>query len=334
MIYSRQIWVSACGIAVFVAAITDACVSIADDEVLTLNPTASAVFADAVIPYSIVVEGVGNRAALLGWTFAISGRTVASGEVDVAAGNVRISLPVPPLKAGVTLDSILHLVAQIDGKENAVADKQITIFPKDAFSPLRSIAERVGVAVYDPSKTTTEILRQSGLPLMILRSLEAIESTEAQLVLVGEGLAADRYTALPKVMANAASNGKCVVCLPATSGHWQIPELSGDVPRVHSVSLCREEGIRSLDKQFNIAGWADSAEIVSGGILIEARGKSLQGKVTTGPAAWRWIEIDYVGGGKVIYCGYRLIGAWESNPTPRYVLARLLERMPLPEPAK
>ena len=334
MFHLRQIWVSACGIAVFVAAMTDVCVSIADDDVLTLNPTASALFADAVVPYSIGVEGVGNRAVVLGWAFAISGRTVASGEVDVPAGNARISLPVPPLKAGVTLDSVLHLVAKIDGKEGAVADKQITIFPKDAFSPLRSIAERVGVAVYDPSKTTSEILRKSGLPLISLRSMEAIESAEAQLVLVGEGMAADRYTALPKVMANAASNGKCVVCLPAASGHWQIPELSGDVPRVRSVSLCRDEGIRTLDKRLSIAGWADGAEMVSGGILIEARGKSLQGKVTTGPAAWPWIEIDYVGGGKVIYCGYRLIVAWESNPTPRYVLARLLERMPLPVPAK
>ena len=130
------------------------------------------------------------------------------------------------------------------------------------------------------------------------------------------------------MLANAwsASPRKAVI------GSFQV--LRATYPLVRSVSLQRGNAVMALDKRLDLTTWSDHHPIVAGGITIESRGKLLQGRVASGPATWPWIEMDYASGGKVIYCGYPLMSAWETNPTPRYIVARLLERVPLPEPEK
>ena len=111
----------------------------ADEDVLSFAHSASALFADTIAPYSVNIEAGNVQPTSIGWTFTLSGRTVASGESEVDANRVaQFKLPIPPVKPGASLDGALHVVARVNDKDLGNTDKQITVFPKDAFSPLRS----------------------------------------------------------------------------------------------------------------------------------------------------------------------------------------------------
>ncbi len=42
---------------------------------------------------------------------------------------------------------------------------------------------------------------------------------------------------------------------------------------------------------------------------------------------WPWVEVEYVDGGKLIFCQFELSRHWDDCPTPRYLFARILESL-------
>jgi hypothetical protein len=300
-------------------------------ELLLIEPW-SAQFAGRVVEYHATLRNAQQSTPAIGWSLMVGGRTVAAGQTDApqpGQSDVVIKLPVPAVKPGVALDAELRLAARIDAQSVTLV-RQLAIFPADAFSPLRLHAERLGIVLFDPAKTTAKTLTEAGLPFKTVRTAEALEATDARLLLIAEGLPADRYNNLPAVLCSAAAKGHTAICLAPSSGRWKLPQLSGEDPEVESVAIERGTAIKRLDKRLDAAPWPgrQHQEISSSGLVFKPKSTILEGQVKSSSDSWPWVELKYRSGGRVVFCGYRLMAAWDTNPTPRYMLARLIEQLP------
>jgi hypothetical protein len=55
------------------------------------------------------------------------------------------------------------------------------------------------------------------------------------------------------------------------------------------------------------------------------REAGVTGEIDTRRQGWPWVDIDYPADGRLVLCGFPIIGHWESGPTPRYLLAAILD---------
>jgi hypothetical protein len=67
--------------------------------------------------------------------------------------------------------------------------------------------------------------------------------------------------------------------------------------------------------------------VVASTLALKAEDGAVVAEVGSGADGWPWLEAEYpTRTGRLIVCGFALFGkAWDAGPTPRYLLARLLE---------
>jgi hypothetical protein len=258
------------------------------------------------------------------WSLIIADRTVMSGTARIAAdGTSEIKLTLPPVKPGVVLDATLRLSSA--AALEAQLDKSLAIFPADAFSSLPGLQE-LEITLFDPTKTTADVLTKTGLPITQVRTAEALRTSKSRFIVIGEGVPADRHADLPQVLMDILTAHRTILCLAPASGHWRLPMWSGAEQALGSITLRRGDAIRELNKRFDFATWPGAEHTIEGGLVLETVRGQFGARMAEGSATWPWVETNGAAGGRVIYCGFGLIKHWEATPVPRYILAELLQR--------
>ncbi len=62
--------------------------------------------------------------------------------------------------------------------------------------------------------------------------------------------------------------------------------------------------------------------------MVDSDRGQVVARVVEGDAGWPWLEVGFSAKrGKLIVCGFGLVKKWDAGPTPRFLLARLLDYM-------
>ncbi|HTU19799.1 MAG TPA: hypothetical protein VMG10_17180 [Gemmataceae bacterium] len=268
------------------------------------------------------------------WNLTREGRTLARGEVGLAAGPdkpalVKVAVTIPPVKNGVVLEAklTLSLVADKENKAAVSQERTIWIFPEDPFYLHSKWLKELKIHLFDPEKKTLKVLEKAGVPFDEVGNVESIAELKEGVLVVGEGVSFKESSALPELLLQAAARGLPVLCLAPTEGTLPIPGVDkGKGPLPGSLAWRRPEVIGEIDKRLDARSWL-GGEMIASTISLTAGEGMVQGEIA--PAGgWPWMEASYSEThGRLVICGFAIIRQWEAGPTPRFLFERLLERV-------
>jgi len=289
----------------------------------------SSVFGATPVDFHFDVKGANRPRLHAGWAFTIGRRTVASGVAEIPPGAeappaVSIHLDVPPVKDGVVLPALLTVTVSegAGGKAVASREKPLWIFPHNPFADRARWLKGLGMTLFDPANTTAEAFEKMGIPFQPARDVDAVAALKEGTLVIGEGVSFAEQRGLAEAMAALAARGVPILCLAPSDGAIPIP----DAGAARSIMLRRADVIAALDKRLDAEGWPGDGELIAGGLVLKADGDRPIGEFVAGRVGWPWLEVGYPGRkGKLVVCGFGLLSHWEAGPTPRFLLARMLE---------
>jgi len=270
----------------------------------------------------------------VGWAVAYKQRTLVRRELAFAVGPakeqaLRIHVAVPDVRPGVIVPLTLS-VAFTDGDGTAAShEKQLWVFPRDPFTDRRQWLKGLGIRLFDPEGRTGKVLEAMKIPFAATANPETLLAVDRGLILIGEGLSFDDYRGVPEIMARAAAKGLPVLCLAPSGGELPVPGAeAAALPAPSRIVLRRRDVIADLDKRLDRDGWPPDGEIVASSVALTADRRIVAARVARGQGGWPWLELHYPAGrGRLLLCGFAIIRKWDTGPAPRFLFARLLERL-------
>jgi hypothetical protein len=302
------------------------------------------VFADKEYVFHVQVSAQDRFEGVLGWRFTCENRTIASREarVTIDAGGlqvVAISLQVPQVKEGVIMSSRLSVTAMRNGenKPAGTAEKDIYIFPADAFAYRHELLEKLNIHLFDPGKKTGDVLTAAKVPFRQVNSTDSFTGITNGILLIGEGCSFKDYRGLGEQATKVAARGVPVLFLAPSGGEMQITGVGeSDLPVPQSVRLRRSDAIRALDKRLDSESWPPDGAIVRTSMKPKGERGPIMFEAAQNADGWPWIEMDFSPAnaskekamhGRLVLCGFGIIAKWDSTPVARYLLARILEHL-------
>jgi hypothetical protein len=269
----------------------------------------------------------------VGWAFAIDGVVVARREVNVTAAadrpaTVTVRYPLPAVRNGVVLRGQLGVrILGPDGKERASVDKTVWIFPEDPFAGREEWLKARKITLFDPAKTTAPVWKKAGIPFEEQENAAALGDLREGMLVIGEGVSLKGEPSLAETMLKVAGRGLPVLCLAPAEGVLPLPK---SIQGVAEVTLRRRSIITRIDKRLDDAAWPANGQVVFSSLVLSAEESTVAAEVVRGPRqeGWPWLELGFEKTrGRLLVCGFGILEHWGAGPTPRFLLARLLERM-------
>jgi hypothetical protein len=250
------------------------------------------------------------------------------GEAPLGGGaKAKMELTFPEVNPGVVLKTRLRISLVNDANGNVVAtqEKTIRIFHPNPFADRAKVLKDLKIALYEPDPTgkTAAALKGLEIPFEEERNLAALEERKDTIVVVGEGVSFKEEVGLAEALIKLAARGTTVICLAPSAGTVPIPgtEQGHD----EDVSFFRRSIITKLDKRLDHEAWGDG-KVIASTLALRAVENSVVGEVIAGPGGWPWLQVDYPPTkGRLIVCGFAVVGRWQASPTPRYLLAKMIE---------
>ena len=271
----------------------------------------------------------------LGWSLSVFGRTVARGETLVdarldKAARVAISLDVPPVSKGQILPA--DLVVELYGPDRAavaVLEKRLWVCSDDPFAGQTKWLGGLQIRLFDPAGKTREVFRKASIPFSQTGEVDSLVGLQDAMLVVGEGVSLKAYRGLPRMMIEAAGRGVPVLCLAPGDGRIRLPggadaELSG----ADRLIFRQPSVIRDLDKRLDAHAWPPGGSVASCNLALASHGGQITADVVEPGEGWPWLGVGFPRRrGKLIVCCFALVEKWDAGPVPRFLLARLLERL-------
>ena len=325
--------------AIFVAVLFSTATVTAEDDAPTLEPreTWTNAFADKQVELRFTVKTAKEWKGRAEWSLAAENdRTLTRGEADLTAAadkpaELIVKLRTPEVKPGVVLKTRLRVRLFVGGNPKPVAthERTLWIFPDDPFVHRRAWVKGLKITLFDPEKTTAEALKKLEVPFDELNNVAALGELKDGFLLVGEGVSFKDFPDLAEALTRTAANGLPVLCLAPAAGVFPVPGAAGvKGPQPRAVTWRRREHIGVLDERLDAAAWLPDGKVVVSTLALKAEDGVVVAEVGRGDD-WPWFEAEFpTKTGRFIVCGFGLFGkSWDAGPTPRYLLARVLETM-------
>ena len=294
----------------------------------------SCVFADSILGIPVQLQAAEDIAGRLAASLMLGRDVIGRQEVAVAVSRERVTdivlkFELPEGRAGVILDCRLELVwIDATGRERATQRQAITIFPPDPFAHRRAWLTRLNLHVYDPDGASLAVFDALAIPYRRVTNPDALAHTGGGVLIIGEGLSLREHRGLFEIVARAARAGTPVLMLAPASGSFRLPgQDDDDAHEKPEALLLRERDIiRELDKRFDSAYWADGVSVAASRFRLDVHG-GRPAFLIDPDHGWSWMELKWEGGRRMSICGFAIVRDWEASPVPRYLFARMLERV-------
>jgi hypothetical protein len=303
-------------------------------SVLVPREAWSTYFASApvALTYDAAVAANGLTAQ---WTLAVDRKTIGSGaaqvEAEGAGSKVSLRFDAPEVRDGLPLEAVLAITLRGANRRDPIETRQRTLwfFGEEAFVDRQQWLEEREVTLFDPRGGTAEMLAGLSIPFVATKNVEQLANLAKGMIVVGEGVSAREYRGLPIALQKAAAAGRPVLWLAPTGGTFAIPgAATADLPRPARVMLAGTEIIAELDKRLDAQAWPADGGLVASSLLIRGEGRTALVEAVANDQGWPWLEVTYpTMPGRLIVAGFGLNDHWEAGPTPRYLLARMLDRL-------
>jgi hypothetical protein len=307
----------------------------AAQEKISLEPQQkwSNVFGGKEVDFTFRVSGPFQGRA--SWNFSLNQRTLASREVPITSApgkpaDLVVHLDLPKVKDGLSLKTrlLVSIYAQGSNPPAATLEKTLWIFPANPFAGQAQWLRVLKITLYDPPGTTARVFKEMDIPFVEARDLEALNAVRAGTVIIGEGVSFQEQRVLPELIVKLAARGLPVLCLAPSDGILPIPVAQdAGLRRPEGFSIRRQNIITRLDKRLDAEEWP-GGKVVLSSVALKGDGAATVGEAIQGKEGWPWMEIDFpTARGKVIVCGFGLMSNWDASPAPRFLFARILERL-------
>lgn len=267
------------------------------------------------------------------WQYAAGARTLARGEdtLQLAPGRPGVfELPIefPPVREGVVFATRM-VISIVDGNNEPLAtyEQPIWLFPEDPYADRRQWVEGLDIHLYDPEDATVECFEEAKIPYTRITNSNVLTEFEGAILIVGSGTSLSKNRGLTDNLMKLAQRGVRVICIAPVDGEFPWPTRE-EFPELAGMQFSSKQAIRDLDKRLspNFDSLADPAE-ARNTVTLESRRGQLRVNLAEAPEGWPWWQVRFDNDGTCILCCFDLIQHWNSSPTPRYMLAALLEKL-------
>jgi hypothetical protein len=330
---------------------------VAEGESLTRPIAWTTAFAEeeVKIVFKVVAE-VPVKGQLL-WSLSTSEELVIlRGEIPCdAAAELEVSLQLPTVKPGVVFETLFAARLHRDGEREPVAtyETPLHIYPRNPFHDQLETLKKRELKLFDPAGNTAKILTAAEVPFEQIFNVSAIGELKTGELLIGEGISFREERSLGELLVQAAGRGVPVLCLAPSAGELELPRPSDKPPGSVAVTFERGAFVRRLDKRFDDKFWMQHPVAAVNSMTTGGRAPQLLIEMEAGDTGWRWLELQVASRTdaeqadsepnklseptKLIVLSLPIVANWEAGPTPRFLLAHLLNYVTptsLPIPAK
>ncbi|MFN3150198.1 hypothetical protein [Bremerella sp.] len=265
------------------------------------------------------------------WQYAAGARTLARGEetLQLAAGRPSVyELPIefPPVGEGVVFETRM-VVTIVDGDNKVLAqvEQPIWLFSEDPFANRREWLEGLDIHLYDPEDATVKCFEEAKIPHTRITNSNVLADFEGRILIVGSGTSLSKNRGLTDNLMKLAQRGVRVICLAPVDGEFPWP-MREEFPELAGVQFSSKKAIRDLDKRLN-PDFDSMPNQTRNTVALESRRGQLRVNLAEAADGWPWWQVRFENDGTCILACFDLIQHWESSPTPRFLLAGLLEKL-------
>jgi hypothetical protein len=305
------------------------------DVTVQIETSQTNFFADQDLSFQLNVTAEQAIDGVLSWQLTALHRTLARGDIaaNIKPGqnnSLSFRLPIPHVKDGVIQQTILQasLKTAGDAKPVEVLHRALWVFCSNPFSDRQQWLERLDLELYDPAGGTAKIFDDAEIPYQAIRSIAGLRAAEG-IVIVGEGVSLGKNTLLAETLVSLAAKGRRVLWFGPADGEFEFPSgetFAGKEP--NNLVLSRSDTLEQLDKRLDANLWTDADNAKSIGLQVVARRSKTYVEIVGPDRGWSWLRLDFADPeGTLILSGLRLVDCWDASPTPRFMLARLLEQI-------
>lgn len=291
---------------------------------------------DATFTFRIVADEAVEGKVL--WSYSANGRTISRGESAIKHGDdgdlIEVKLSIPRATDGVVMETELSVRLHEKGDSTPVAEhtKTIWLFPEDPFFEKTEWLEELKITLFDPDGKTADLFDESEIPYEETKNLGALSHLDEGLLIVGEGVSFLRNRGLDQSIMQLAAKGIPVLVLAPSEGSLAMPRSDDpEFPTPKQFSLRSEDVLTEINKRFDVQGWSNEGKSIASRLHITTKAGDIITEVSEDEKGWPWIEADYAEKeSTLLVCGFGIVQNWTDNPTPRFLLADLFEKLKPP----
>ena len=293
----------------------------------------SGVFAGKETEFRFEVSSTLKAEVRASWSLAAESGVLARRETTFAVepdkpGVLSARFELPDAREGIILPLDLTVAVESRG-EHANLKKRLWLFPDDPFALEKEWLEELKIKLFDPAGETARRFTDAKIPFEPIRTIDQAAVLGEGVLVVGEGLSWVKQRALPGLVLDLASTGVGVLALSPTDG--SLPLFGSDaenLPSLESMLIRRSDIISELDKRLDAVAWPPDGKLQASGLQISADRGRVVARAVEGTDGWPWFECHFAAPrGRLIVCGFPVVKQWDAGPTPRYLFARMLERL-------